>query len=176
MEPEPLAGAYSSFVTPIYLYLCSRVGNRPDAEDLTSQVFVKAVRKMRTDASATELRRWFYRVAQRTLADHWRKYYAEDVVELSEETSPPPAQSNENPEALRRVECILQMLPVTYRRVLELRFLRGYSIRETALELGLSQANVRVMQFRALNRAGREPSRPTRSEREFPEQQALQEI
>jgi DNA-directed RNA polymerase specialized sigma24 family protein len=65
---------------------------------------------------------------------------------------------------------------VTYRRVLELRFLRGYSIRETALELGLSQANVRVMQFRALNRAGREHSRPTRSEREFPEQQALQEI
>lgn len=155
MEPEPLAGAYSSFVTPIYLYLCRRVRKRPDAEDLTSQVFVKAVRKMRTDASTTEQRRWFYRVAQTTLADHWRKHYAKDVVELSEETSSAPAQYNENPDALRRVERILQLLPVSYRRVLELRFLRGYSIRETALELGLSQATVRVMQFRALNRAGR---------------------
>jgi RNA polymerase sigma-70 factor (ECF subfamily) len=48
------------------------------------------------------------------------------------------------------------MLPESYRRVLELRFLRGYSIRETAHELGLTQANVRVLQFRALNRAGRE--------------------
>jgi len=155
-DSERLSWAYASHVTPIYLYLCSRVGNRPDAEDLTSQVFVKAIRKMRTDASATELRRWFYRVAQTTLADHWRQYYAEDVVELSEETSSPSAPSKENPEALRRVECILQMLPESYRRVLELRFLRGYSIRETAHELGLTQANVRVLQFRALNRAGRE--------------------
>ena len=79
----------------------------------------------------------------------------EDVAELSDDTSSAPAQSNENPQALWHVERILQTLPVTYRRVLELRFLRGYSIRETALELGLSQANVRVMQFRALNRAGR---------------------
>jgi RNA polymerase sigma-70 factor (ECF subfamily) len=45
--------------------------------------------------------------------------------------------------------------------VLELRFLRGYSVRETAQELNLSETNVKVLQFRALNRAGRDRGRAT---------------
>jgi RNA polymerase sigma-70 factor (ECF subfamily) len=57
------------------------------------------------------------------------------------------------------VDSLLATLPENYRRVLELRFLRGYSVRETARELGLSETNVKVLQFRALNRAGRERGR-----------------
>src|SRR5216683_2448902 len=65
----------------------------------------------------------------------------------------------ENPEAIQRVDSLLATLPESYRRVLELRFLRGYSVRETAQELNLSETNVKVLQFRALNRAGRERGR-----------------
>lgn len=154
-DPEHLIWAYQSHVTAIYQYLYARVGNRPDAEDLTSDVFMKAIGGMRSDVSTAELRAWLYRVAQTTLADHWREFYAEATAELEEDIQR-DAQGPENHEAVGRVEALLTTLPENYRRVLELRFLRGYSVRETARELGLSESNVKVLQFRALNRAGRE--------------------
>jgi RNA polymerase sigma-70 factor, ECF subfamily len=157
-DRDHLTWAYQTHVTAIYQYIYSRVGNRPDAEDLTAQVFMKAINGMRSDVSVPELRSWLYRVAQTTLADHWREYYAEDTAELDEELTRPPA-SRENPESVQRVDALLATLPESYRRVLELRFLKGYSVRETAQELNLSEANVKVLQFRALNRAGRERGR-----------------
>jgi len=157
---DHLTWAYQTHVTAIYQYIYSRVGNRPDAEDLTAQVFMKAISGMRSDVSVPELRSWLYRVAQTTLADHWREYYAEDTGELDEDVTRPPAP-RENPEAVLRVDSLLATLPESYRRVLELRFLRGYSVRETAQELNLSETNVKVLQFRALNRAGRERGRAT---------------
>jgi RNA polymerase sigma-70 factor, ECF subfamily len=157
-DQNHLTWAYQTHVTAIYQYIYNRVGNRPDAEDLTAQVFTKAINGMRSDVSVPELRSWLYRVAQTTLADHWREYYAEDAAELDDDVTRPPAP-RENPEAVQRVDALLATLPESYRRVLELRFLRGYSVRETAQELALSETNVKVLQFRALNRAGRERGR-----------------
>jgi len=159
-DQDHLTWAYQTHVTAIYQYIYSRVGNRPDAEDLTAQVFMKAISGMRSDVSVPELRSWLYRVAQTTLADHWREYYAEGTGELEDDVTQPPAP-RENPEAIQRVDSLLATLPESYRRVLELRFLRGYSVRETAQELNLSETNVKVLQFRALNRAGRERGRPS---------------
>jgi len=157
-DRDHLTWAYQTHVTAIYQYIYSRVGNRPDAEDLTAQVFTKAINGMRSDVSVPELRSWLYRVAQTTLADHWRQYYAEDLSELEDDVTRPPAP-RENPEAVQRVDALLATLPESYRRVLELRFLKGYSVRETAQELNLTETNVKVLQFRALNRAGRERGR-----------------
>jgi RNA polymerase sigma-70 factor (ECF subfamily) len=157
-DQDHLTWAYQTHVTPIYQYIYSRVGNRPDAEDLTSQVFMKAIRGMRSDVSVAEVRSWLYQVAQTTLADHWREYYAESAGELDEDITAPPAL-DENQEATQRVDSLLAQLPDRYRQVLELRFLRGYSMRETAQAMNLSEANVKVLQFRALNRAGRERKR-----------------
>jgi RNA polymerase sigma-70 factor (ECF subfamily) len=159
-DQDHLTWAYQTHVTAIYQYIYSRVGNRPDAEDLTAQVFMKAINGMRSDVSVPELRSWLYRVAQTTLADHWRQYYAEDLSELEDDVTRPVAP-RENPEAIQRVDALMATLPESYRRVLELRFLKGYSVRETAQELNLTETNVKVLQFRALNRAGRERGRPS---------------
>jgi RNA polymerase sigma-70 factor (ECF subfamily) len=157
-DQNHLTWAYQTHVTAIYQYIYSRVGNRSDAEDLTSQVFMKAIRGMRSDVSVAELRSWLYQVAQTTLADHWREYYAEYAGELDEDIAgSPPAEVNQ--EATQRVDSLLAQLPDRYRQVLELRFLRGYSLRETAQAMNLSEANVKVLQFRALNRAGRQRRR-----------------
>ena len=51
------------------------------------------------------------------------------------------------------VERILRVLPQHYRDVLACRFLLNLSIKETATRMGLSEANVKVLQFRALKRA-----------------------
>jgi RNA polymerase sigma factor (sigma-70 family) len=48
---------------------------------------------------------------------------------------------------------LLGLLPDHFRRILELRFLRGYSVREAAKEMGVTESNARVLQFRALRKA-----------------------
>jgi RNA polymerase sigma-70 factor (ECF subfamily) len=57
------------------------------------------------------------------------------------------------PEHEVDVSGILDALPSNYRSVLEFRFLRGYSIRETANAMGVSVANAKVLQLRALRKA-----------------------
>jgi RNA polymerase sigma-70 factor (ECF subfamily) len=54
-----------------------------------------------------------------------------------------------------RVRRLLEQLPEHYRDVLTYRFLLNLSIKETAVRMGLSEANVKVLQFRALKKAGR---------------------
>jgi RNA polymerase sigma-70 factor (ECF subfamily) len=53
------------------------------------------------------------------------------------------------------VQRILEQLPSNYRRVLELRFLHGYSLKEVASELGTTVGGVKVMQLRALRAAAK---------------------
>ena len=55
--------------------------------------------------------------------------------------------------AEERVERILQALPEKYREVLKCHFLLKLSVKATALKLGVTEANVKVLQFRALKHA-----------------------
>lgn len=150
-----LIRVYQEHITTIYRFLYSRVGNREDAEDLTSQVFLKAVSLLDSSRDELSVKSWLFQLAKTTLADHWRQYYKSPKVPLhlvadswQEPTQEPP--SLRPPETLRQV---LDQLPDNYRRVLTLRFLEGLSIKEAAAEMGVSEGNVKVLQLRALRRA-----------------------
>lgn len=143
----------------IYRFVYSKVGNREEAEDLTSQIFIKAVRGVETERSALSMQKWLFQVARTTIADYWRSYYriaVSSLEELLEAGWEGPANEEEvafNASPVERVQRILQALPVHYREVLHCRFLLNLSIRDTALKMGLSEANIKVLQFRALKRA-----------------------
>ena len=143
----------------IYRYVYSKVGNREEAEDLTSQIFIKAVRGVDQERGMQSIQKWLFQVARTTIADYWRAYYrisTNSLEELLEAGWEGPA--DEKPDAAssqpaERVKRILQALPEHYREVLTCRFLLNLSIKETALSMGLTEANVKVLQFRALKRA-----------------------
>jgi RNA polymerase sigma-70 factor, ECF subfamily len=143
----------------IYRYVYSKVGNREEAEDLTSQIFIKAVRGVDQERGMQSIQKWLFQVARTTIADYWRAYYRistnslEELLEAGWEgpaDEEPAAASNQPAERVKR---ILQALPQHYREVLTCRFLLNLSIKETALSMGLTEANVKVLQFRALKRA-----------------------
>jgi len=143
----------------IYRYVYSKVGNREEAEDLTSQIFIKAVRGVDQERGMQSIQKWLFQVARTTIADYWRAYYRistnslEELLEAGWEgpaDEEPSAASNQPAERVKR---ILQALPEHYREVLTCRFLLNLSIKETALSMGLTEANVKVLQFRALKRA-----------------------
>ena len=151
---------YQENLGPIYHYIYSNVRNQQEAEDLTSQVFLKALRSLDLKRSMQSAQAWLFRVARTTIADYWRAHYRgtpgslEDLLEAGWEG---PA-AKEDPSlrssgAEDRVQGILQELPERYREVLIYRFLMNLPIRETASRMGLTESNVKVVQFRALKYA-----------------------
>jgi RNA polymerase sigma-70 factor (ECF subfamily) len=151
---------YADNVGRIYRLMFSKVGNRPDAEDLTSQVFLAALGPLRSSSSIGEVRAYLLAIARTVLAAHWRRTLGHQVTEIDLEQTdledfiapadPRPASDNQE-----RTARILSGLPERYRRILTLRFLQGYSIREAATEIGVSVANAKVLQHRALRQAAR---------------------
>ena len=59
----------------IYRFVYSKVGNREEAEDLTSQIFMKAVRGVDTERGPQSMQKWLFQVARTTIADYWRVHY-----------------------------------------------------------------------------------------------------
>ena len=154
-EPWTLDDVFQEFVEPIYRFVYRHVGNREDAEDLTSEVFLKASRGLDTGRSREEITRWLFTVARSALNDHWRRHYRIpallniDDFELADAGSR-PANPTAASQTDLRVDSLLAGLPDRQAQLLRLRFLRGYTIAETAEELGITVANAKVIQHRAL--------------------------
>jgi RNA polymerase sigma-70 factor (ECF subfamily) len=139
----------------VYAFIYARVGNRPDAEDLTQQVALKAIPRLREGSNAASIRAYLFTTARTVLATFWSAKFGMPEDELRDDLAL-ESQNVEPPgEAVERVNRILAALPPNYRRVLELRFLRGYSLREVASEVGSTVGGVKVMQLRALRAAAK---------------------
>jgi RNA polymerase sigma-70 factor (ECF subfamily) len=145
---------YRDNIDRMYRLMFAKVGNRPDAEDLTAEVFVAALRPLRVSATVGEVRAYLSATARTVLAEYWRRTLGREVTTMDDEHTEmvfadPPVPSN----APGRIAAILGALPDQYRRILELRFLDSYSVREAAIAMDVSVANAKVLQHRALRRA-----------------------
>src|SRR5712691_1342423 len=143
----------------IYRYVYRKIGNREEAEDLTSEIFLKAARRLDQERSRESMQQWLYLITRTTIADYWRAHYRlpmSSLDELLETGWEGPAE--EEPTAsssipAHRVQRLLQALPEQYREVLTCRFLLNLSIKATDVMMGLTVGHVKVLQFRALKRA-----------------------
>src|SRR5437879_1233825 len=137
--PTPLPGAayadweaiYTDNVGRIYRLMFAKVGNRPDAEDLTSQVFLAALGPLRSSSSIGEVRAYLLAIARTVLAAHWRRTLGHQVTEIDLEQTDledfiVPADPRPDGDHQERTARILSGLPERYRRILTLRFLEGY--------------------------------------------------
>ncbi len=149
---------YRRHLPHVYRFLYRQVGNRSDAEDLTSEVFLQALEGLDGYRGDGSFRSWLLGIARHKAADFWRRRAARP--ELSLDLFPPdrlaadPDGPEDDPAAQRAwLEALLAALPERYARVLRLRFLEGCSIRETARALGVSEGYAKVLQHRALRKA-----------------------
>ncbi|HEY7975285.1 MAG TPA: sigma-70 family RNA polymerase sigma factor [Ktedonobacterales bacterium] len=162
-----LRALYEETLPAIYRFIYSKVGNREEAEDLTSQVYLKALSGLDQSRDALSAQAWLFQVARTTIADHWRAFYRlrssslDDLLAAGWDSSPPVTGDPGDAEA--RAQRVLAGLPERYRDVLTLRFLLNLSLKETAARMNLTEANVKVLQFRALRKASQlvdgDPSR-----------------
>jgi len=143
---------YQDNATWVYRTIFARVGNQADAEDLTAEVFLAALRPLRLTASVGEVRAYLRATARTVLAAHWRETLGREITSIDDIEQPPESEDAIS-TAPQRVAGVLDQLPDNYRRILELRFLDGNSIKDSAAQLGVSVANAKVLQHRALRLA-----------------------
>ena len=153
---QALAEVYRAHLAPVYRFIYRRVGNRETAEDLTAEVFVKALQGLQPERAPQAVQSWLYATARTTIVDYWRRQGGEtvDIAELEDMLSARGGDEDRGEaQSARWVAALLAPLPERERRVLTMRFLRGYTLAETARELATSEGNVKVLQHRALKRA-----------------------
>lgn len=139
----------------VYTFIYSRVGNAADAEDLTQQVALKALHRLRDGATEASIRAYLFVTARSVLAGFWSTRYRLPESELVDDM-PDDGRGDAveaSPEAAAWLELTLASLPAHYRQVLELRFLQSCSLREVASQMGKSIGAVKLMQMRALRSA-----------------------
>ena len=142
---------YREHVDLVYRCCRHRLGSSEEAEDATSQIFLKALSaypKHRKDGS---FRSWLFSIAHNQITDLYRR--RRPLTELVEAASRPSPDRSPEDEALNTVEQdeiheLLLILPIEQRRVLELRLV-GLDTAEIATVLGKTQAAIRMSQSRA---------------------------
>ncbi|HWE63513.1 MAG TPA: sigma-70 family RNA polymerase sigma factor, partial [Chloroflexota bacterium] len=165
-----LDALYRAHVRAIFAFIYSRVGNREAAEDLTGDVFMKALSHLDPSRAEASIMAWLFRVAHNVVNDYWRVTQRASIIALDEARAlREPRPSAENPshheQTAARAAALLAALPENYRTVLSCRLLQGMSVAETAAQMGISEANVKVLQHRALKRAAELREDGTRHER-----------
>ena len=152
-----LAEIYRAYAGELQRYISGRVGEHALAEDLTSTVFLKALRWLREDQSNERARAWLYATARTTIADYWQtrsQYQMQPLSELEKQFAfHIESDDQAGQQAVLRVQRLLSLLPERERDVLTLRYLQGYSAAEIAEALGTNAGHIRVLQLRALRRA-----------------------
>jgi RNA polymerase sigma-70 factor, ECF subfamily len=152
---DDFTAAYESHAKPIYRFLYWRTGDADLSEDLTSSVFEKAWRSRRSFRGGS-VQAWLYRIARNLLTDHWRKKkdLLSDDIDRFPEAVTTDTISTEIDHALaqRTLQQALARLPEDMCSVVQLRFIERLSAKQTAKRLGLSESNVRVLQYRALRK------------------------
>jgi RNA polymerase sigma-70 factor (ECF subfamily) len=154
-QREALEELYLLHFDRIYSYLHLSVGNRHDAEDLTTQTFLRMLEAIgRFRWREVPFSAWLFRIAHNLAMDHFRAnrrlQSEENVPEVpgSEESSAED-QAFDSFGRAGMLEMIEQLSP-EQRQVLTLKFLYGFSNGESAAILGKSEGAVKSLQHRAL--------------------------
>jgi len=157
-DKQAFGQLYEMYADRIFRYLFFRTSSEVVAEDLMCEVFFKAwsaLPKFNLDKKHNNFKAWLYKIAHNTLIDHRRTLKTEipidQLVEL-QSVSEKPEKRIEDKEEILHLLANLNTLDDLSRQVLIHRFVAGLSHRETAALLGIREAHVRVIQFRAIKK------------------------
>jgi RNA polymerase sigma-70 factor, ECF subfamily len=154
-DQTAFASLYEQYSPLVYRFLRRRLdGGDEVIEDLTEDVFVKVYEKLdRYVERGLPFTAWLYRIAHNHLVDYLRtlpRQYASSLDEVTE--VPERAASAAFGRVLDRqsLEPALARLTPEQRQAVELRFMEGMSVAETAASMGRSEEAVKKLQARAL--------------------------
>jgi RNA polymerase sigma-70 factor, ECF subfamily len=147
-DPARFVDLYDRNFHLVYAYVIRRTGVRAEAEDITSQVFERALTNLaKFEWRGVPFVAWLYRIAANALADRRRE------TERDASDPPPDVPDGRESDEIERRTMLFQLverLPDAQRQVIEMRFVEEKSIREIAAALDRSEGAVKQLQLRAL--------------------------
>ncbi len=153
---DRLAALYEEQYPKSARYIYSRIGDRSEAEDLASEVFVKALEALKTyQEQGIPMQAWLFRIAHNLVVDHLRKFSKTrkvpvDDVEIVSESD--PVQTAETRIELENVKGAMEKLTPDQQEVIRLRFFAELSSREVSAIMQKTDGAVREMQRAALEK------------------------
>ncbi len=158
-DPSAFAEIYERHYKGIYNYLYYRVGDARVAEDLASEVFLKALESIRGFTfRGIRLSSWLYRIAKNVVTDYYRLQPSQADMPLEEgliAAEGSPGEALEEGLTQGRLQRALQGLTDEQRQVVILKFIEGLSNTEVAQIMGKSEGAIKSLQHRALAALGR---------------------
>jgi RNA polymerase sigma-70 factor (ECF subfamily) len=164
-DAEAFGMIYDRYFDTVFRFVYFRVGNRPLAEDLTSDTFLRALKRIGSFTwQGRDLGAWLVTIARNLVADHFKsgRYRLEvttgDVLD-AERTENGPEGSPENAvvDHITNVALLtaVKQLNPEQQECIVLRFLQGFSVAETAQAMGKNEGAIKALQYRAVRTLAR---------------------
>jgi len=148
-DPTKFAELYESNFERVYAYIAWRVRDRAETEDLTSDVFHRALAGLpRFEWRGVPFAAWLIKIAANLIADRLKRQH--HLNSFDPIANDPADRSFEVFEHCAQLFRLVDRLPENQRRVILMRFAEEKSVREIAQELGRTEGAVKQLQFRGL--------------------------
>lgn len=174
-DKEAFGHVYDRYLDLVFRFAYYRTGNRTLAEDITADVFVRALRRIKAfEWQGRDIGAWLVTIARNLVCDHFRsgRHRFDDLV--PEVGDAPGGQWGEarimfatadyvpSPEDaaadhLRNVALLtaVKQLSPEQQECVVLRFLHGFTVTETAQTMGKNEGAIKALQFRAIRSLNR---------------------
>ena len=153
-DQQAFAQLYEEHFNKIYRYVALRIGNKTEAEDITQQVFLKALQSISSFRwRGIPFSAWLFRIAHNQVVDYLRKKTKQATVPLDESTaslvSDPQLLAEQGLDIEQLLSATKRLTP-TQREVISLRFAGELPIAQVAKIIGKSQGAVKALQHSAI--------------------------
>ena len=162
-DADAFGELYDRYVDLIYRYIYYRVGTAQIAEDLTSETFLRALRRITSFTwQGRDVGAWFVTIARNLIADHYKsgRYRLEMTTDDVSQAGPTLLTAGPEAAVLEAMQnkVLLQavkQLNAEQQECIVLRFLQGLSVAETAQVMGKNDGAIKALQYRAIRTLGR---------------------
>ncbi|HEX9496693.1 MAG TPA: sigma-70 family RNA polymerase sigma factor [Candidatus Limnocylindria bacterium] len=157
-EAEAFGVLYDRYVDAVYRYVFYRVRNEAEAEDVTSDVFMRALRAIPKYEPRQAFLAWLYRIARNAVIDRSRRRAARQQVTFEDALAHPHGDNVVNPDEgllagsdASAVRAAMRELTPLQQEVLVLRYVEGLDTKSISKITGKRDGTIRGIEFRALS-------------------------
>ena len=155
-EPGAFGELYERYVLQIYRFVYSRVRDQTAAEDVTSEVFMKALKSItRYQDTGKPFSAWLYQIAVNSVADRYRAARpVEDLDDQRDLAIKGPALEDlaAQRDELRRIWAVVETLPAQQRMAMVLKFQEDMKIEDIAVAMGKTPGAVKLLIHRGVSK------------------------
>jgi len=160
-DSEAFAQLYDAYLDTVYRYVYYRVGSRALAEDLTSETFLRALRRISTFTwQGRDFGAWLLTIARNLVADHFKSSRFRLEVTTGEMLDPDEVEDGPEESVLEALSSAtlvgaIKKLNAQQQECVTLRFLQGLSVAETAKVMGKNEGAIKTLQYRSIRSLAR---------------------